>query len=86
MLIRDKSTLQNEILSNLKLEFTAVPEKDKELPLDKLSSLFGSGYLGQLGKHMTSLILVEGCLVISTSHVNQQSSKRKVKILEEKVG
>jgi fatty acid synthase subunit alpha len=55
-LVGGKSTLQNEILGDLNLEFTAAPEKGEELPLDELGSSLGSGYSGQLGKHTTGLI------------------------------
>lgn len=49
-------TLQNKILGDLNLEFTTVPEKGEELPLDELGSSLGSGYSGQLGKHTNGLI------------------------------
>ncbi len=55
-LVGGKSTLQNEILGDLNLEFTTAPEKGEELPLDELGSSLGSGYSGQLGKHTTGLI------------------------------
>lgn len=51
-----KSTLQNEILGDLNLEFTAAPEKGEELPLDELGQSLGPGYSGALGKHTSGRI------------------------------
>jgi len=52
-LVGGKSTLQNEILGDLNLEFTAAPEKGEGLPLDDRSSL---ALVRALGKHTTGLI------------------------------
>ena len=51
-----KSTLQNEILSDLQQEFASAPEKGEELPLEDLGSALGSGFSGALGKYSTGLI------------------------------
>jgi 3-oxoacyl-ACP reductase-like protein len=42
-LVGGKSTLQNEILGDLQLEFTSAPEKGEELPLEELVSALGVG-------------------------------------------
>ena len=55
-LVGGKSTLQNEILGDLQLEFGSAPEKGEELPLDELASGLGSGYSGSLGKYTSGLI------------------------------
>jgi fatty acid synthase subunit alpha len=55
-LVGGKSTLQNEILGDLQLEFTSAPEKGEELPLDELGLALGSGYSGTLGKHTSGLV------------------------------
>ena len=55
-LVGGKSTLQNEILGDLQLEFTSAPEKGEEMTLDELGSALGSGYSGTLGKHTSGLI------------------------------
>lgn len=49
-----KSTLQNEILGDLQVEFAAAPEKGEDLPLDELGAALGVGYVG-LGKHAMAL-------------------------------
>jgi fatty acid synthase subunit alpha len=46
-----KSTLQNEILGDLQLEFTSAPKKGEELPLDELGSALQTGFSGTLGKY-----------------------------------
>ena len=51
-----KSTLQNEILGDLQLEFSSAPEKGEELPLEELGSALGSGFSGNLGKYTSGLI------------------------------
>ena len=43
-LVGGKSTLQNEILSDLQQELASAPEKGEELPLEELSSALGSGF------------------------------------------
>ena len=55
-LVGGKSTLQNEILGDLQLEFSSAPEKGEELPLDELGAALGSNYSGGLGKHTSGLI------------------------------
>ncbi|KAF8525925.1 hypothetical protein BU17DRAFT_74311 [Hysterangium stoloniferum] len=55
-LVGGKSTMQNEILGDLQLEFTSAPEKGEELPLDELGAALGSGYSGSLGKHTSGLV------------------------------
>ncbi|ODO06611.1 hypothetical protein I350_03968 [Cryptococcus amylolentus CBS 6273] len=49
-----KSTLQNEILGDLQVEFASAPEKGEDLPLDELGAALGVGY-SALGKHSMSL-------------------------------
>ena len=49
-----KSTLQNEILGDLQVEFASAPEKGEDLPLDELGAALGVGYSG-LGKHAMAL-------------------------------
>ncbi|KAI0649410.1 fatty acid synthase [Trametes meyenii] len=55
-LVGGKSTMQNEILGDLQLEFSAAPEKGEELPLEELGSSLGVGYSGSLGKYTSGLI------------------------------
>ena len=55
-LVGGKSTLQNEILGDLQLEFTSAPEKGEELPLDELGAALGANYSGTLGKHTSGLV------------------------------
>ena len=55
-LVGGKSTLQNEILGDLNLEFSSAPEQGEELPLDELGSSLDIGYSGALGKHTNGLI------------------------------
>lgn len=55
-LVGGKSTLQNEILGDLQLEFTSAPEKGEELPLEELGSALGVGHSGALGKYTSGLI------------------------------
>jgi fatty acid synthase subunit alpha len=61
-LVGGKSTLQNELLGDLQLEFSATPEKGEELPLDELGSVLDTGYSGSLGKYTSGLVsrLVSG--------------------------
>jgi fatty acid synthase subunit beta len=49
-----KSTLQNEILGDLGVEFASAPEKGEDLPLDELGAALSVGYSG-LGKHSMGL-------------------------------
>jgi len=49
-----KSTLQNEILGDLQVEFSSAPEKAEDLPLDELGASLGVGYAA-LGKHAMAL-------------------------------
>ncbi|CAL1716945.1 unnamed protein product [Somion occarium] len=55
-LVGGKSTMQNEILGDLGLEFTSAPEKGEELPLEELGSALGVGYSGTLGKYTSGLV------------------------------
>ncbi|KAL4066936.1 hypothetical protein J3A83DRAFT_4165578 [Scleroderma citrinum] len=55
-LVGGKSTLQNEILGDLQLEFTSAPEKGEELSLEELGSALGVGHPGTLGKYTSGLI------------------------------
>ena len=55
-LVGGKSTLQNEILGDLQLEFASAPEKGEELSLEELSSALSVGHPDMLGKYTTSLI------------------------------
>lgn len=55
-LVGGKSTMQNEILGDLQLEFTSAPEKGEELPLEELGSALGVGYSGALGKYTSGLV------------------------------
>ena len=55
-LVGGKSTLQNEILGDLQMEFSSAPEKGEELPLEELGSGLGVGYSGSLGKYSSGLI------------------------------
>jgi 3-oxoacyl-ACP reductase-like protein len=51
-----KSTLQNEIMGDLQNEFSSVPDKGEELPLEELGAAVGSGHSGNLGKYSTGLV------------------------------
>ncbi|KZP00458.1 fatty acid synthase [Calocera viscosa TUFC12733] len=55
-LVGGKSTLQNEILGDLQLEFTSAPEKGEEMPLEELGGALGVGYSGAPGKYTTGLV------------------------------
>jgi fatty acid synthase subunit alpha len=55
-LVGGKSTLQNEILGDLQLEFTSAPEKGEELPLEELGSSLSVGHSGTLGKYTSGLV------------------------------
>ncbi|RDX57079.1 fatty acid synthase [Lentinus brumalis] len=55
-LVGGKSTMQNEILGDLQLEFSSAPEKGEELPLEELGSALGAGFSGSLGKYTSGLI------------------------------
>ncbi|KZW02887.1 fatty acid synthase [Exidia glandulosa HHB12029] len=55
-LVGGKSTLQNEILGDLQLEFASAPEKGEELPLEELASSLSIGYAGTLGKYTGGLV------------------------------
>ena len=56
-LVGGKSTLQNEILSDLQQEFALAPEKGEELPLEELSSALGSGFSYTLGMGLISHLI-----------------------------
>jgi fatty acid synthase subunit alpha len=55
-LVGGKSTLQNEILGDLQMEFSSAPEKGEELPLEELGSALGVGFSGSLGKYTSGLV------------------------------
>lgn len=55
-LVGGKSTMQNEILGDLQLEFSSAPEKGEELPLEELGSSLGVGFSGSLGKYTSGLV------------------------------
>jgi fatty acid synthase subunit alpha, fungi type len=55
-LVGGKSTLQNEILGDLQLEFASAPEKAEEMPLEELGPALGVGFAGTLGKHSNALV------------------------------
>ena len=55
-LVGGKSTMQNEILGDLQLEFTSAPEKGEELSLEELGSALGVSYSGALGKYTSGLV------------------------------
>ena len=55
-LVGGKSTLQNEILGDLQMEFASAPEKGEELPLEELGSALGVGHSGSLGKYTSGLV------------------------------
>lgn len=55
-LVGGKSTLQNEILGDLQMEFSSAPEKGEELPLEELGSTLGVGFAGTLGKYTSGLV------------------------------
>lgn len=52
-----KSTLSNELVGDLQLEFPAgLPERGEELPLEELGAALNIGYSGTLGKHTMGLV------------------------------
>lgn len=55
-LVGGKSTMQNEILGDLQLEFSSAPEKGEELPLEELGSALAVGHAGNLGKYTSGLV------------------------------
>ncbi|EJU05022.1 fatty acid synthase [Dacryopinax primogenitus] len=55
-LVGGKSTLQNEILGDLQLEFGSAPEKGEEMPLEELGGALNVGYSGALGKYTSGLV------------------------------
>lgn len=55
-LVGGKSTLQNEILGDLQMEFAGAPDKGEELPLEELGSALSVGYSGSLGKYTSGLV------------------------------
>jgi fatty acid synthase subunit alpha, fungi type len=55
-LVGGKSTLQNEILGDLQMEFASSPEKGEELPLQELGAALDVGHSGALGKYTSGLV------------------------------
>ncbi|RPA81839.1 hypothetical protein BJ508DRAFT_414553 [Ascobolus immersus RN42] len=53
-LVGGKSTLQNEIIGDLTVEFGQVPERPEDLSLEELGSLLQNGFSGKLGKYSNS--------------------------------
>ncbi|CAO1626995.1 unnamed protein product [Sympodiomycopsis kandeliae] len=52
-----KSTLSNELVGDLQLEFPAgLPERGEELPLEELGAALNNNYSGTLGKHTAGLV------------------------------
>lgn len=52
-----KSTLSNELVGDLQLEFPGgLPERGEELPLEELGAALNTGYSGTLGKHTSGLV------------------------------
>lgn len=52
-----KSTLSNELVGDLQLEFPAgLPDRGEELPLEELGAALNTGYSGTLGKHTSGLV------------------------------
>jgi fatty acid synthase subunit alpha, fungi type len=59
-LVGGKSTLQNEILGDLQLEFASAPKKGEGLPLEELGSALCVGFSGALGKVLKWLGIKNG--------------------------
>ncbi|KAI0826547.1 acyl transferase domain-containing protein [Trametes gibbosa] len=74
-LVGGKSTMQNEIVGDLQLEFQSAPEKGEELPLEELGSALGVGFSGTLGKYTSGLI---SCLIGGKIPVGFNLSKIKM--------
>lgn len=55
-MVGGKSTLQNELVGDLQLEFGNLPERGEELPVSELGAALDSGYSGTLGKHTAGLV------------------------------
>ncbi|MBW0470433.1 hypothetical protein O181_010148 [Austropuccinia psidii MF-1] len=55
-LVDGKSTLQNELIGCIELEFGSVPEKAEEIPLSELGALLQPRYNGILGKYTSGLV------------------------------
>ncbi|CEH12227.1 fatty acid synthase [Ceraceosorus bombacis] len=55
-LVGGKSTLQNELVASLGEEFSSLPERGEELPLDELGGALGAGYSGTMGKYTSGLV------------------------------
>ncbi|KAL7930693.1 fatty acid synthase subunit alpha [Trichoderma chlorosporum] len=55
-LVGGKSTLQNEIIGDLNKEFSCIPEKAEEIPLDELSAAIQPTFDGILGKQSQALV------------------------------
>ncbi|PWN20843.1 hypothetical protein BCV69DRAFT_270565 [Microstroma glucosiphilum] len=52
-----KSTLSNELVGDLQLEFPAgLPDRGEELPLEELGAALNNAYSGTLGKHTSGLV------------------------------
>ena len=51
-----RSTLQNEIIGDLAVEFDAIPDGAEDLPLERVCALVKSNFGGKLGKRSSSMI------------------------------
>jgi fatty acid synthase subunit alpha, fungi type len=51
-LVGGKSTLQNEIVGDLTVEFGQIPDRPEDLSLEELGSLLENGFSGKLGKYI----------------------------------
>ena len=56
-LYNGKSTLQDEFMGDLQGEFSSVPDKGEDLPLEEFGVALGSGHSGNLGKYSAGLVL-----------------------------
>ncbi|PWN49501.1 hypothetical protein IE53DRAFT_363101 [Violaceomyces palustris] len=55
-MVGGKSTLSNELVGDLVLEFGVLPDRGEELPLEELGGALQAGYSGTLGKHTAGLV------------------------------
>ncbi|EPQ31808.1 fatty acid synthase [Pseudozyma flocculosa PF-1] len=51
-----RSTLQNEIIGDLQLEFSELPDRSEDLSIEDLGKALQPGYSGTLGKYTTALV------------------------------
>ena len=55
-IVKEKSTLQNEIVGDLETEFHSVPDKAEDVVLSDLSDSLNIKHPGKLGKYSSALI------------------------------